>query len=118
MRLLACQIETAAGCELTALVTGESGTGKELVARAIHQHSARSRMPFISINCGALTETLIESELFGSERGAFTGAHQRRKGLFEAAHSGTIFLDEIGEMSSSSQAKLLRVLQERRETGW
>ena len=70
MRLLACQIETAAGCELTVLVTGESGTGKELVARAIHQHNARARMPFISINCGALTETLIESELFGSERGA------------------------------------------------
>lgn len=112
MQLLAGQIETAARCDLTAVVTGESGTGKELVARALHQQSARSGMPFISVNCGAITETLMESELFGYERGAFTGAHQRRKGLFEAAHHGTIFLDEIAEMSTASQVKLLRVLQE------
>ena len=112
MQLLARQIETAASCDLTAVVTGESGTGKELVARALHRQSARAGMPFISVNCGAITETLMESELFGYERGAFTGAHQRRKGLFEAAHNGTIFLDEIAEMSTASQVKLLRVLQE------
>jgi transcriptional regulator with PAS, ATPase and Fis domain len=112
MHLLARQIETAASCDLTAVVTGESGTGKELVARALHRQSVRAGMPFISVNCGAITETLIESELFGYERGAFTGAHQRRKGLFEAAHNGTIFLDEIAEMSTASQVKLLRVLQE------
>ncbi len=112
MHLLARQIEAAAGCDLTAVVTGESGTGKELVARALHRQSARAGMPFISVNCGAITETLMESELFGYERGAFTGANQRRKGLFEAAHNGTIFLDEIAEMSTASQVKLLRVLQE------
>jgi len=112
LRLLACQIETAASCDLTALITGESGSGKELVARALHRRSARAANPFISLNCGALTETLMESELFGYERGAFTGAHQRHKGLFEAAHSGTIFLDEIAEMPPASQVKLLRVLQE------
>jgi transcriptional regulator with PAS, ATPase and Fis domain len=112
IQLLACQIETAARSDLTALVTGESGTGKELVARAIHQQSARAERPFISLNCGALTETLLESELFGYVRGAFTGAHQKHQGLFEAAHTGTIFLDEIGEMSSACQVKLLRVLQE------
>jgi len=78
MHLLARQIETAASCDLTALVTGESGTGKELVARALHRQSARACMPFISVHCGAITETLMESELFGYERGAFTGAHQRR----------------------------------------
>ena len=111
MHLLARQIETAAGCDLTAVVTGESGTGKELVARALHRQSARAGMPFISVHCGAITETLMESELFGYERGAFTGANQRQ-GLFEAAHNGTIFLDEIGEMSTASQVKLLRVLQE------
>ena len=111
MQQLARQIETAASCDLTALVTGESGTGKELVARALHRQSARACMPFISVHCGAITETLMESELFGYERGAFTGAHQRRKGLFEAAHNGTIFLDEIAEMSSASQVKLLRRTQ-------
>lgn len=110
--LLACQIKTAAQCDLTALITGESGTGKELVARALHRQSARAANAFVSINCGALTETLMESELFGYERGAFTGAHQRRQGLFEAAHNGTILLDEIAEMSLTSQVKLLRVLQE------
>jgi transcriptional regulator with PAS, ATPase and Fis domain len=95
------------------LISGESGTGKELVARAIHLQSSRAKKPFVSLNCGTLTETLLESELFGYERGAFTGAHHNKKGLFEAAHTGTIFLDEIGEMSPSSQVKLLRVLQER-----
>jgi transcriptional regulator with PAS, ATPase and Fis domain len=106
------QIVTAARCDLTVLVSGESGTGKELVARAIHEQSARAMNAFVSVNCGALTETLLESELFGYERGAFTGANEKRKGLFEAAHNGTIFLDEIGEMSPACQVKLLRVLQE------
>jgi transcriptional regulator with GAF, ATPase, and Fis domain len=114
MKLLTCQINTVASCDLAVLISGETGTGKELVARAIHEQSARSPRPFVSINCGALTDSLMESELFGSERGAFTGAHQRRKGLFEAANGGTILLDEIGEMPLSSQAKLLRVLQEHR----
>jgi len=112
MRGLATQIQTTARCDLTVLITGESGTGKELVARAIHQQSERAALPFISINCGALNETLLESELFGYERGAFTGANQKQKGLFQAAHTGTIFLDEIGEMSPACQVKLLRVLQE------
>ena len=112
MKALTCQIETAARSDLTVLVTGESGTGKELVARAIHEYGARATKPFISVNCGAITESLLESELFGHERGAFTGANQSRRGLFAAAHTGTIFLDEIGEMSTACQVKLLRVLQE------
>ena len=107
-------IETVAEVQSTVLVTGESGTGKELVARAIHDLSPRAEKPFISINCGAFTETLLESELFGYVKGSFTGANANRKGLFEAANRGTIFLDEIGEMSPAMQVKLLRVLQERR----
>ena len=107
-------IETVAEVQSTVLVTGESGTGKELVARAIHDLSPRAEKPFISINCGAFTETLLESELFGYVKGSFTGANANRKGLFEAADHGTIFLDEIGEMSPAMQVKLLRVLQERK----
>jgi two-component system response regulator PilR (NtrC family) len=107
-------IETIAPTNSTVLVTGESGTGKELVARAIHFNSLRREHPFVALNCGALTETLLESELFGHMRGSFTGAAANKKGLIEVAERGTIFLDEIGEMSSMMQVKLLRVLQERR----
>jgi Nif-specific regulatory protein len=102
-----------AGSNTTVLIRGESGTGKELVAQAIHLHSPRAKKPFIKVNCAALPETLVESELFGYERGAFTGAVQRKKGRFELANGGTLFLDEIGELSPATQVKLLRVLQER-----
>ncbi|MGH7778926.1 MAG: sigma-54 interaction domain-containing protein [Candidatus Binataceae bacterium] len=106
-------IEQVAGTTAPVLITGESGTGKELVAKSIHARSSRHRGPFVAINCAAVPETLIESELFGHERGAFTGAHQRREGCFERANGGTILLDEITEMRSEMQAKLLRVLEEK-----
>jgi len=114
MQAIFQMIETVAEVQSTVLINGESGTGKELVARAIHDLSPRAEKPFISINCGAFTETLLESELFGYVKGSFTGANSNRKGLFEAANKGTIFLDEIGEMSPAMQVKLLRVLQERK----
>lgn len=98
--------------EVTVLVCGESGTGKELVARAVYQHSLRAEKPFLAVNCAALSETLLESELFGHEKGAFTGADRRRIGKFEQCHGGTIFLDEVGDMSPAVQGKVLRLLQE------
>ena len=113
MQAIYQMIETVAVTTSTVLITGESGTGKELVARAIHSTSDRAAAPFVSINCGAFTETLLESELFGYMKGSFTGANANRKGLFEAAEGGTIFLDEIGETTPAMQVKLLRVLQER-----
>jgi two-component system response regulator HydG len=112
MRNLKKSILRAADCSSTVLITGDSGTGKELIARSIHELSPRQRDPFLAINCGALTESLLESELFGHVKGAFTGANGYRKGMFECAGKGTIFLDEFGEMSSSMQVRLLRVLQE------
>jgi two-component system, NtrC family, response regulator PilR len=105
-------IENIAPQNSRVLITGESGTGKELVARAIHEHSARAKDPFITINCGAFPETLLESELFGYVKGAFTGANENRRGLFQAAHGGTLFMDEIGNMSVTMQVKLYRALQE------
>ncbi len=101
----------AAPTDLAVLITGETGTGKEVFANAIHGLSHRKKFPFVSVNCGAIPETLLESELFGHERGAFTGANDQRKGFFEVANKGTIFLDEIGEMPVSTQVKLLRVLE-------
>lgn len=113
MRELFTLIEKVAPSRTTVLVTGESGVGKELVARAIHEGSPRASMPFIAINCGAIPEGLLESELFGHEKGAFTGASHAKEGLFLAAHGGTLLLDEIGELPLQTQVKLLRVLQQR-----
>jgi DNA-binding NtrC family response regulator len=110
------KIEQIADTRTTVLITGESGTGKELVARALHYNSSRRERPFIALNCAALPETLIESELFGHEKGSFTDASARRVGQFELAHAGTLFLDEVGDLSPATQAKLLRVLQEREFT--
>jgi two-component system response regulator HydG len=112
MREVLAKIDQVAPTDATVLIEGESGTGKELVARAIHQGSVRRHRPFIPINCSTFPETLLESELFGYEKGAFTGADKSRKGLFEAAHTGTLFLDEIADMPLSLQGRLLRVLQE------
>jgi DNA-binding NtrC family response regulator len=107
-------IERIAPSNVSVLVTGESGTGKELVARALHDLSARRLKPFVAVNCAAIPETLIESEIFGHEKGAFTGAVERRAGCFELAEEGTLLLDEIGEMPMATQAKLLRVLEDRK----
>jgi two-component system response regulator PilR (NtrC family) len=112
MRAIFDMIQTVAPQTSRILITGESGTGKELVARAIHENSSRANTPFITINCGAFPETLLESELFGYMKGAFTGANENRRGLFQAAHGGTLFMDEIGNMNLAMQVKLYRVLQE------
>jgi two-component system response regulator HydG len=112
MRRMMDSIETVGPTDTSVLITGESGTGKELVARAIHYASPRRYHPLVVIHCGALTETLLESELFGHEKGAFTGAQYRKKGKFEVAEGGTVFLDEIGDISLKTQTDLLRVLQE------
>jgi|RhiMetdeSRZDD1v2_1073273.scaffolds.fasta_scaffold05285_9 DNA-binding NtrC family response regulator len=114
MRKVYQTIEQAAPTQANVLIWGESGTGKELVAQTIHQLSPRGQMPFVPINCAAIPETLLESEIFGHEKGAFTGASDRREGCFELADRGTLFLDEIAEMTPATQVKLLRVLQERR----
>jgi DNA-binding NtrC family response regulator len=114
MRRIFETLQKVAETDLTVLVRGESGTGKELVAQALHERSQRGNRPFVAVNCAAISRELVESELFGHEKGAFTGADARRQGRFEAADGGTIFLDEIGDMAAETQAKVLRVLQERR----
>ncbi len=111
MQQVATVVNQVAPTDLSVLITGESGTGKELVARAIHEHSRRAEGPLVTVNCGAIPEGIFESEIFGHERGAFTGAERQRKGMFELAHGGTIFLDEIGEMPLFTQVKILRVLE-------
>ena len=113
MRQICEQVAQVARTMTTALIRGESGTGKELIAHAIHYNSLRANKPFVKVSCAALPESLIESELFGYEKGAFTGAQQRKKGRFELAEGGTLFLDEIGDINLATQVKLLRVLQER-----
>ncbi len=114
MRKLKEQIDRAAPSDAWVLILGENGTGKELVARRLHKKSVRTKQPFIEVNCAAIPEELIESELFGHEKGAFTGATERRRGKFDLAHNGTLFLDEIADMSLPTQAKILRILQEQR----
>ena len=114
MRALYQVLEQAAPTPASMLILGESGTGKELVAQTIHQLSPRSHHPFVALNCAAIPDTLLESEIFGHEKGAFTGATDRRAGCFELADRGTLFLDEIAEMTPATQVKLLRVLQERK----
>src|SRR5947207_2059176 len=114
MRKVYQVIEQSAPTQASVLIWGESGTGKELVAQTIHQLSPRAQMPFVPINCAAIPETLLESEIFGHEKGAFTGASDRREGCFELADRGTLFLDEIAEMTPATQVKLLRVLQEQK----
>src|SRR5262249_8024418 len=112
MRQVYKDIGLVAAHDFPVIITGESGTGKELVARAVHEHSNRAARPFLALNTAAIPEALLESELFGHEKGAFTGAHGQRVGKFEQCHGGTLFLDEIGDMPPGSQAKMLRVLQE------
>ena len=114
MQAVCKQVGRTAPQDVNVLVLGESGTGKELVARALYHHSRRSQQPFLAINCAAIAESLLESELFGHERGAFTGAEHRRIGKFEQCHHGTLFLDEVGDMAPHTQAKILRLLQEGR----
>ena len=109
-------VHKAAPTDATVLITGESGTGKELIANTLHSLSPRKKMPYVKVNCAAIPETLLESEIFGHEKGAFTDAKSTKKGLFETAHGGTLFLDEIGDMSLNTQAKMLRILQEQQFT--
>src|SRR5512137_2794732 len=111
MRKIVEVIEQVAPTDITVLITGESGVGKEVIAKAIHAASPRDKKPLITVNCGAIPEGIIESELFGHERGSFTGASDQRKGYFELADGGTIFLDEIGELPLSPQVKFLRILE-------
>ncbi len=118
MRRVIGLIEQVAPTSASVIITGESGTGKEEVARAIHNRSQRPRAPLIGINCAAIPESLVESQLFGHERGSFTGADRRHEGCFERAHSGTLPLDEITEMRPDVQAKLLRVLEEHESFAW